>query len=119
MLISYPPHLAASMATIIKRITISDLTIWTERPEQTVHSAASDLGVHPAILDISTNTIGWNIFTLPNFADLPKNIRINFHIFYFPQLLVPAEITRAVVGQRARLLGTFYIVTFLSLSHII
>ena len=28
-------------------------------------------------------------------------------------------ITRAVVGQRARLLGTFYIVTFLSLSHII
>ena len=27
--------------------------------------------------------------------------------------------TRAVVGQRARLLGTFYIVTFLSLSHII
>ena len=29
------------------------------------------------------------------------------------------EITRAVGGQRARLLGTFYIVTFLSLSHII
>ena len=27
--------------------------------------------------------------------------------------------TRAVGGQRARLLGTFYIVTFLSLSHII
>ena len=27
--------------------------------------------------------------------------------------------TRAVRGQRARLLGTFYIVTFLSLSHII
>ena len=27
--------------------------------------------------------------------------------------------TRAVVGERARLLGTFYIVTFLSLSHII
>ena len=27
--------------------------------------------------------------------------------------------TRAVEGQRARLLGTFYIVTFLSLSHII
>ena len=26
--------------------------------------------------------------------------------------------TRAVGGQRARLLGTFYIVTFLSLSHI-
>ena len=29
------------------------------------------------------------------------------------------EETRAVGGQRARLLGTFYIVTFLSLSHII
>ena len=28
-------------------------------------------------------------------------------------------VTRAVGGQRARLLGTFYIVTFLSLSHII
>ena len=29
------------------------------------------------------------------------------------------SITRAVLGQRARLLGTFYIVTFSSLSHII
>ena len=29
------------------------------------------------------------------------------------------KITRAVGGQPARLLGTFYIVTFLSLSHII
>ena len=28
-------------------------------------------------------------------------------------------LTRAVGGQQARLLGTFYIVTFLSLSHII
>ena len=32
---------------------------------------------------------------------------------------VETEETRAVGGQRARLLGTFYIVTFLSLSHII
>ena len=38
----------------------------------------------------------------------------------YHNLCFGAEIrTRAVVGQRARLLGTFYIVTFLSLSHII
>ena len=33
--------------------------------------------------------------------------------------LMNGKATRAVGGQRARLLGTFYIVTFLSLSHII
>ena len=43
------------------------------------------------------------------------------HRYNNPGMTILHEIviTRAVVGQRAHLLGTFYIVTFLSLSHII
>ena len=39
--------------------------------------------------------------------------------FRLPDEASAYVLTRAVGGQRARLLGTFYIVTFLSLSHII
>ena len=50
-----------------------------------------------------------------SFVYIRSNLHHTFHIHM--QLL--HHLTRAVGGQRARLLGTFYIVTFLSLSHII
>ena len=57
-----------------------------------------------------------NIFLISSRKPMLKALLISSHNIRFHDSI---RKTRAVGGQRARLLGTFYIVTFLSLSHII